>query len=226
VDTVTKIWLLLFLYLPTKSVEQETSVVLQNLETLLINNKSSASQILANNQFMHLHGQTTFRELIKKYAPVGKITIITPNEPGRRVTIKCQVIDKAGKPFFNALVYAYQTSAKGWYSDTAAHILTNEGDYRHARLFGYVLTDKEGWFELSTIQPAGYPKSDFPGHIHIAMWKNDVYVRGLPGELQFEDDIRLTPERKQRSLHDGFLVSKNTGTNDWPVYLYHIKLRE
>lgn len=77
------------------------------------------------------------------------------------------VKDNIGKPVTGALVYLYHTDCRGWYAADAPHVLQYEGDMRHARLFGDVKTDKEGKFELHTIKPAGYPKSDLPAHIHV-----------------------------------------------------------
>lgn len=205
---------------------QGISKTIEKLDSLLVHRSVSASDILSNAAYMYLHSKTAFRELIKKHAPVGQITIVTATEPGKRIKVKCNVADKDGKPLANALVYAYQTSAKGWYSDTAAHILMNEGDMRHARLFGYVITDIAGIFELETIQPSGYPGSDLPAHIHLAMWKGGKYVPGVPGELLFDDDSRLTAERRTRAIAEGFLISKNSGTATAPVYQYTIKLKQ
>jgi protocatechuate 3,4-dioxygenase beta subunit len=101
-------------------------------------------------------------------------------------------------------------------------VLQNEGDMRHARLFGYLKTDSDGKFEFETIQPRGYPNSDLPAHIHITVWKNASLLNGVSGELLFDDDPRLTPERRQRSLSEGFLIEKNKGTLQVPVYFYAI----
>jgi protocatechuate 3,4-dioxygenase beta subunit len=216
----------LCLFFPVFLVAQDITPVLQKLEKQLSSKSISCSNILQDDAYMYLHSQTAFRNLLKKHAPVGKISIITTAEPGKRIKVKCHVTDKDGKPFAGALAYAYQTSAKGWYSDTAAHILKMEGDMRHARLFGYVYTDANGEFEIETIQPSGYPKSDLPAHIHLAMWKDEKYVRGVPGELLFDDDVRLTAGRRDRAITEGFLISKNTGTAAAPVYQYTIKLNQ
>jgi hypothetical protein len=37
-----------------------------------------------------------------------------------------------------------------WYASDAPRVSLNEGDMRHARLLGYVKTDKNGMFELHT----------------------------------------------------------------------------
>jgi protocatechuate 3,4-dioxygenase beta subunit len=204
---------------------QGNSPELQQLEKELNTKSVSVSNVLADLSWMPFHSQLKFRELIKKHAPSGKIVIITAAEPGKKITVKCKVTGSNGLPVSGALVYAYQTSAQGWYSDTAAHILTNEGDMRHARLFGYVITDQNGEFEIATIQPAGYPQSDLPAHIHLSMWKDNKNIPDVPGELLFEDDERLTPERKKRALRDGYLTAANSGTAESPVYRYQFTLK-
>lgn len=204
---------------------QDITATVKQIENLLRSGKLTVSKVLADEKYMPHHSKTEFRNLIKKYAPVGKITIVTSAEPGKRIKVICSVRDTEQKPLQGALVYVYQTSAKGWYSDTAAHILVNEGDMRHARIFGYVYTGEDGDFELETIQPSGYPKSELPAHIHITMWKDEIYVPGVAGELLFEDDERLTPERKLRAVKEGFKVSSNTGTANSPVYFYPIKIK-
>ena len=87
-------------------------------------------------------------------------------------------------------------------------------------------TDREGKFAFETIRPEGYPKSDLPAHIHIAFWTADgKTVSGMPGELLFEEDSRLTPARKKEALESGYLVSKNTGTERQGVYAYRLVQR-
>jgi protocatechuate 3,4-dioxygenase beta subunit len=219
-----KLVLLLLVSIPACA--QNNTPALQQLDADLQSKSKTVNEVLADNAYMYLHSQTAFRELIKKYAPAGKAIMITPAEPGKKISVKCKVTGSTGLPVAGALLYAYQTSAKGWYSDTAAHILMNEGDMRHARLFGYAYTDKKGEFELVTIQPAGYPQSDLPAHIHIAMWKNNQYIQGVPGELLFDDDERLTPERREKAISGGFLIAKDSGVAGSPVYRYQFSVKQ
>jgi protocatechuate 3,4-dioxygenase beta subunit len=205
---------------------QDTSLVIKQLATALRDKKITVNIVLTAEKYMHLHSNPAFRMLMKEFAPTGKITIVTKEEPGKRIKVRCSVLDSLARPFSNALVYIYQTSAKGWYADTAAHILTYEGDMRHARLFGYVITDKDGNFEVETIQPSGYPKSDLPAHIHISIWRNEKYVAGVPGELLFDDDERLTSERRKAALRDGFLIASDMATPSSSFYFYSIKLKQ
>jgi len=187
----------------------------------------SVNQVLSDPQWMSLHSQTSFRKIIEKNARAEKLVIVTPDEPGLKTTILGTITSPDGKPYANALVYMYQTSDKGWYADTAAHVLSKGSDIGHARLFGYVRTNHSGAFEMETIRPRGCPRSDLPAHIHILAWTSEGdELNGLPGELLFEEDDRLTPARKLEALNSGFLVSSNTGTAEKAVYRYNLVVRE
>jgi len=201
---------------------QDRSAQLKLVGQKLSDGQATTSDILGDESFLSLHSLTPFRELIRRYAKAGKINIISANEPGTKITAKVVVTDMNGIPKSNTLVYLYQTSSEGWYSDTAPHILMYEGDRRHARLFGYCKTDKEGRFELTTIRPKGYPQSSLPAHIHIEVITENG--KSLISELLFDDDPRLVGETRSRSLIEGFIISKNTGTDKQPVYSYTVKL--
>jgi protocatechuate 3,4-dioxygenase beta subunit len=205
---------------------QGTTDVINKLDLKLKSAKTTVSKVLGNDSLMYLHSLAPFREIIKENAKAEHITIISDSEPGTQITIKGLVTDEKGNPSRNLIVYFYQTSDKGWYSDTAAHILAYEGDFRHARLFGYLKTDNNGVFSFTTIKPKGYPKSDLAAHIHIHFWDAASNPLRGPGELQFDDDPRMTPERRRESLASGYLISKNSGTEKLPVYEYKIVLKD
>jgi protocatechuate 3,4-dioxygenase beta subunit len=171
---------------------------------------------------MKLHSLTSFRAIIKKNAKQEKIALTNKNEPGSVATIKGKLT--ARYPVENLLVYVYQTDNKGWYADTGAHVFLREGDRGHARLFGYLRSDKNGKFEFNTIHPQGYPKSDLPQHIHLEVF--DSNGRSLIiTELLFDDDARLVGETRSSSLRNGYLVAKNEGKGGVQVYSYTISLR-
>lgn len=222
---ITSFILFILLLNPVCLFCQGNDKVLSELDGKLAKGQTSISIILADAKYMYLHSQTPFRQLIKKYGKAGKVKIVTEAEPGKKITVKGKIETADAKAITNALVYFYHTSDKGWYSDTAAHILVREGDMGHARLFGYLRTDNKGQFEFETIQAKGYPSSDFPAHIHIMVWKDDKIITGIPNELQFDDDPRMTPGRKARSLRDGNMIEKNSGTATNPVYYYDIRLK-
>ncbi len=156
---------------------------------------------------MAAHEWTRFRELIRANAPVGKITIVTKDEPGDRLRVRCRIVDPRDVGLRGAEVYLYHTSAKGWYSDRAPHYSGNAGDAKHARLFGWVKTDDDGWFELTTIRPQGYPRSDLPQHIHVEVAAPNESLAAIATEILFEDDDRLKPAAaRSRAKAEGFVI--------------------
>lgn len=213
------------LFILSSSYGQDTLSVIKEIEKDILSNSKAISEILKDTSLIYLHSLTSFREVIKRNANDKEIEIVSDIEPGTRILVKGILLNKNGDPLPNILIYFYHTSDKGWYSDTSVHILKYEGDHRHSRLFGYVKTDDKGNFAIKTIRPNGYPMSDLAAHIHLQMWKEDgSLLLGVPGELQFDDDVRMTDERRKKSLSEGFLISKNMGTKDKPIYNYVIKL--
>jgi len=82
---------------------------------------------------------------------------------------------------------------------------------RHARLFGYVKTDKDGKFELHTIKPSGYPQSDLPAHIHVHISAEGY--RSFGTEFLFDDDERLVGKIRENSIRNNFMISKPEKTD-------------
>lgn len=164
---------------------------------------AGASDVLRDTRLLPAHEFPRFRELIRAHAPTGRVAISGADEPGTRLVAKCRVVAPDGAPVPGVLVYAYHTDAKGWYSHRGPHV-GGGGDVRHARLFAYVRTDADGRFELQTIRPAGYPRSDLPQHIHLHFEAEGF--RPLVSEILFDDDPRLS--REQRELPGGYPVCK------------------
>lgn len=190
---------------PPQEETPEIAAAIDRVTEALKAGRAKPSDILSNPEHMALHPWPRFRQAIRDHAVAGPLTIVTPGEPGTPLTLEATVLDSAGKPV-KAWVYLYQTSAKGWYSDQAAHVSGNSGDQRYARLFGYLLTDEQGRFELKTIRPAGYPGSDLPAHIHVEIESLAEPRRGKVTEVLFVDDPRLTPAARERGLREGFVI--------------------
>ena len=144
--------------------QQNKDALIKEAEEKLKTNKTTISQILTDIKYDPIHPETEFRELIKKFCKAETISISTDTIPGKKIKVIGSVRNAEGGPVNNALIYLYHTDSRGWYAVDAPHVLQYEGDVRHARLFGYVKTDKDGKFELHTIKPAGYPQSDLPAH--------------------------------------------------------------
>jgi protocatechuate 3,4-dioxygenase beta subunit len=182
------------------------ATLIKEAEENLKNNKATISQILTDKKYDAVHPETSFRELIKKYCKSEIISIATDTIPGKKIKVNGTVKNAEGKPIADALVYLYHTDASGWYAADAPHVSMNEGDMRHARLFGYVKTDKDGKFELHTIKPSGYPQSDLPAHIHVHIDANGY--QSLVTEFLFDDDERLIGRIRENAMRDKFPIEK------------------
>lgn len=191
---------------------QDAAALLREAGNKLSEGSVSVSDLLTHPSYLNLHPETGFRQLVKQYAGTTPIKIATTQEPGKKIKVLGQVKNSANQPLAAVLVYVYQTDSKGWYAADRPHVGGNEGDRRHARLFGYVKTDKEGKFELQTIKPSGYPSTDLPAHIHVEILDLDGY-RPLITEFLFDDDERLAGEIRSRAFGSGFLLAKPEKTN-------------
>jgi protocatechuate 3,4-dioxygenase beta subunit len=199
--------LCLLIFNSCRSTAQTEDSALLNEATAKLQNKSATvSTILTDKKYLPIHPLTEFRELIKANCNTAILKITTPDEPGKMIRVLCAVADKEGKPVANAIIYLYQTDHRGWYAADAPHVLINEGDMRHARLFGYVRTDAAGKFELNTVRPSGYPHSDLPAHIHVHVTA-DGYKPYIT-EFLFDDDERLVGKIRERSVQERALISK------------------
>ena len=180
--------------------------LIKEVEEKLKTNKATISQILTDKKYDAVHPETSFREIIEKYCKAETISIATDTIPGKKIKVISTVKDTNGRPVAGTLVYLYHTDSRGWYAADVPHVLQYEGDIRHARLFGYVKTDKDGKFELQTIKPAGYPKSLLPAHIHVHVSANGYRTFGT--EFLFDDDERLVGKIRENSIRNDFMISK------------------
>jgi protocatechuate 3,4-dioxygenase beta subunit len=180
--------------------------LIREAEEKLRTNKATISQILTDKKYDVVHPETSFREIIERYCKAETISIATDTIPGRKIKVIGIIKDETGRAIPNALVYLYHTDSRGWYAANSPHVNMNEGDMRHARLFGYVRTDKEGKFELHTIKPSGYPQSDLPAHIHVHVTAEGY--RNFVNEFLFDDDERLVSQIRENSVRNKFMISK------------------
>jgi protocatechuate 3,4-dioxygenase beta subunit len=193
------------------SCQSNTKGLIKEAEEKLKTGKATTSQILTDKKYDALHPETEFRDVIEKYAKVETISIATDTIPGRKIKVIGVVKSEDGNPVANALIYLYHTDSRGWYAANSPHVNMNEGDMRHARLFGYVRTDKDGKFELHTIKPSGYPQSDLPAHIHVHVTA-DGY-RNFVNEFLFDDDERLVGNIRDNSVRNQFIIAKPEKTD-------------
>jgi protocatechuate 3,4-dioxygenase beta subunit len=207
---------------PKEESEQIKGLIDKSVSAL--DSGKSTTDILADPDYLVAHEWPRFRKLIRQNARESRIGIVSPDEAGDRLVVTGTVVDADGKPRPGVVLYAYQTSTKGWYSDRAAHIAEHEGDRKHARLFGYLKTDDAGRFELRTIRPAGYPNSDLPAHIHLEVERGAEQPGACVTELQFDDDPRLTAEKRLQSRREGFVIG-SVKTDDAKTHYVEIELQ-
>lgn len=201
------IFSLLILFIGIQTFGQtDTTKLMTEAENKLSNHSSTISGLLTDPAYDMLHPKTAFRELIKKYADTKTLTISNDKEPGKKIIVTATIKNKAGEAIADALVYLYQTDARGWYAADAPHVLAYEGDHRHARLFGYTKTGRDGQLELHTVKPSGYPQSDLPAHIHVLVIAEGYQTYGT--EFLFDDDERLVGNIREQSVRNHFFISK------------------
>lgn len=206
--------------------QPDSSASLLNSAQNKLKEGATISSILTNKDFLSIHSDTKFRNLIRDNANPSVLSIATAGEPGTKIMVTAQIVNESGAPVPNALVYLYQTDARGWYSADAPHITGNEGDMGHARLFGYVRTDAQGKLVLETIKPSGYPKSDLPAHIHVHVWAEGY--RNYVNEFLFDDDTRLTGEIRQQAIQNRLHIAKpaQAGSPFGQQFNYTIQLQK
>jgi protocatechuate 3,4-dioxygenase beta subunit len=203
--------LLLLIDRRSATAQTDTTALLNEIEAKLKKGSTTVSSVLTDKNYLPLHPHTAFREMLKKFAAAATLTITTPDEPGKKIKVMGFVKNGNGKPVTDALVYLYQTDARGWYAADAPHVLVNEGDIRHARLFGYVKTNNIGHFELHTVKPSGYPRSELPAHIHVHVIATGYQSYGT--EFLFDDDERLVGNIRANAQRDRFMIAKPEKTN-------------
>jgi protocatechuate 3,4-dioxygenase beta subunit len=127
------------------------------------------------------------------------------SEPGDRLFIQGTVYQADGKtPAPGITVYVYHTDNKGKYSPADGQ----KDARRHGHLRGWVKSDKDGRYTISTIRPASYPNSRNPQHIHVIILEpSGVYY--WIDDFFFDDDLLLSgQERNRTSPRAGYGVIK------------------
>lgn len=131
--------------------------------------------------------------------------IASPSEPGDRLFIQGTIYQADGKtPAPGITLYVYHTDNKGKYVPSD----DQKESRRHGHLRGWVKTDNQGHYSISTIRPASYPNSKNPQHIHpIILEPLGVYY--WIDEFVFEDDPLLEEkDRKPTNPRGGVGVLK------------------
>lgn len=203
---------------PPGAESPEIAALIDRAKGALEAKSARTADLLASADYLPAHPHPRFRELVRAHARENRAVLVTPEEPGEPLLVSGSLLEADGRPVAGATLYAYQTSAKGWYSDLAPHISGTSGDERFARLFAYLRTDAQGRYELRTIRPAGYPDSNLPQHIHLEAF-HPAGGRVVVTEIRFDDDPRLTPAQREVSAREKLGIFKPVRGTDgvWKV---------
>jgi len=133
-----------------------------------------------------------------KDAPDGvssRTTLAGPSDPGERIAISGTVFQPDGKTAApNTLIYLYHTDVHGFYG--------RNGEPRHGRHRGWMLTDTQGRYEFSSIMPASYPDTTVVAHIHMTVTIETAREDSVDSIL-FEGDRFLTARTRELSGKKG-----------------------
>jgi protocatechuate 3,4-dioxygenase beta subunit/putative intracellular protease/amidase len=100
------------------------------------------------------------RGILRDTAWSSSAVIPPDGEPGEPLSVSGTILDPSGNPVAGAVVYAYHTDARGYYSPGGM-------DELNPRLFAYLKTGADGRYEFRTIRPGHYPDQTEPVEQHI-----------------------------------------------------------
>ncbi|MCO6436828.1 MAG: hypothetical protein J5J06_07060 [Phycisphaerae bacterium] len=188
--------------------DADTSRRLLDLERQFQEKKRGSCITLSDHAFDDLREDARFRALIRNHVDTAESWMLPPDEPGQRLIVQGTIRNDIGQPVEDALVYAYQTDPNGIYSRLHGGNTASMGDALNPRIFAYVRTKDDGRYGLMTVRPGGYPGGGPPAHIHV-----EIEAPGhepLVTEVMFADDLRMTPDTRERMERIGFVVCQPT----------------
>ncbi len=126
-----------------------------------------------------------------------RTAFVTSKDDGEAMIISGTVFKPDGKTAApNSLIYFYHTDKYGIYG--------REGQPKHGRFRGWMLTDKHGRYEFASIRPASYPNSTQSQHVHMTVTTLKNREDWIDSIL-FEGDKFLTArEREWSGKRGGF----------------------
>jgi protocatechuate 3,4-dioxygenase beta subunit len=160
--------------------DQEPDAVLDALEAAL-RAGACPTRVLSEPAFLRLHTRPRFRALIRVHARQSEIVLVTADEPGPPLSVSGTVRAADGEPLADALLFVYQTDAKGYYSPGGM-------DSANPRLFGYLRSAADGSYSFRTIRPERYPDEDEPVEQHIHIEVSSPAGAAQEARLGFADD--------------------------------------
>lgn len=96
----------------------------------------------------------------------------------------------------NTLIYFYHTDKYGIYG--------REGQPKHGRFRGWLLTDAKGRYEFTSIRPASYPNSTQSQHVHMTITTLESREDWIDSILFEGDKFLNARERESAGRRGGF----------------------
>lgn len=131
-----------------------------------------------------------------RHAPVNvnwRTKLSNDSDKGEKILISGTIYKPDGKATApNTLIYLYHTDVYGIYG--------RDGEHRHGRYRGWMLTDAQGRYEFESILPASYPNSTIAKHIHMTLTTEDKREDWVDSIL-FDGDKFLTT--RDRAIQRG-----------------------
>lgn len=126
-----------------------------------------------------------------------KTVLFKEADKGEKMVIWGTVFEADGKtPAPNVLIYIYHTDIEGYYG--------RNGEHKHGRYRGWMLTDKTGRYSFQTIKPAPYPENRFAAHIHTTLTTQKMKEDWIDNYLFEGDTLISAREREEAGKRGGF----------------------
>lgn len=166
-----------------------------------ITNCVSAQNLLSELDLIKKNAQAVGKEgmgAIDAPADVSWKTVLTKeSDQGEKMIISGTVFEADGKiPAPNVLIYIYHTDIYGYYG--------RNGEPKHGRYRGWMLTDSKGRYEFQTIKPAPYPENRFAAHIHTTITTKNLKEDWIDNYLFEGDKLISAREREMAGKKGGF----------------------
>lgn len=137
-----------------------------------------------------------------------KTEIVSTADQGERMIISGTVFRPDGvTPAPNTLIYFYHTDKFGYYG--------RNGEHKHGRYRGWMLTDALGRYEFSSIRPASYPSTTIAAHVHMTVTTLDQREDWIDSILFEGDRFIEARERASSGKKGGFnpILKLQTGAD-------------
>lgn len=126
----------------------------------------------------------------------ARAVLSNDSDKGEKMLISGTVFEPDGKRAApNTLIYLYHTDIEGYYG-------RRSDEHKHGRYRGWLLTDKQGKFEFSTIKPAPYPVNRFAAHIHMTVTTENIKEDWIDSIL-FEGDTLISRQERETAGRKG-----------------------